>query len=307
MSLNTVCAFFFIDPITMLVLPPIAIIIGAYIAVRWWIRSDSKNNVAIKIGLVISLIIGVVSTLWFLYDINTSRSSTAGIGYIFLPFFIFSVCAATFLISWSIVTILRAIYIRSGETSQGKRWRWPVYVALGIVLLFGFWGYKVTARRLLLKKAYVTTSESELIELHNKAVIQEDVELLVKLVENPNTSEELIRQIYYAIPDSTFQYPGSMYSIVFWELAKNNKTPLDILELLSEKRPGVRVQIALNHNTPAVVLERLAEDKKSLVRTWVCANPNVTKDILVKLKNDPDEQVRSYADTNFRRRGFINE
>jgi len=304
MSLYTIFALFFRNPITILILPPIAVIIGIYVAVRWWIRSDSRNNIAIKIGLATSAIIGIGFTLWFLYAISTSRSSTACIGYIFLPFYIFLVCVATYLISWAIVTIVRALYIRSGEIREAKRKKWSVYVALGIIFLSGFWGVKVAARSLLLKKAYLTTTESESIELYNRAVAREDVDLLAKLVKNPNTSEKLIRQIYSAIPDSTFQYPGSRYSIVFFELAKNKKTPPDILESLSEKRPGVRVMIALNHNTPVVVLERLAEDKESLVRTWVSANPNVTKDILIKLKNDPDKLVRSYADTHFQRRGF---
>ncbi|MGA2916090.1 MAG: hypothetical protein ABSE89_08715 [Sedimentisphaerales bacterium] len=289
---------FLVGPNTYFIFPPIAIIVGIYIAVRWWIYSKLKNGIAIKTGIVTSAIIGIGFICWMLYVIRTSCSSTASIGYIFLPYYTFLVCAATYLISWAVATIILFFCVRTGKIQESKQKKWSIYVALIIIVLFGFWSFKVTARKLLLEKAYGVTSESELVKLYNKAVSREDIDLLAELVKNPNTSEKLLRQIYYSIPESTFKYPGSQYSPVFFQLAKNKKTPSDILEPLSEKREGERIFIATNPNTPIIVLERLSEDKNYMVRLDVCENPNVTREILIKLRNDPEKIVRNYANSH---------
>ena len=296
--------FFFLSPHMILILPPIAIIIGILAAAIWWVRSGSRNGIAIKTGILASGIIGLGFVLLSLYDIRTSHSSTAAIGYIFLPYCAFLVCAAAYLIGWSIAAIVLALCGLSGKTWNIKQKKWSVYVAVCIVALSGFWAFKTTARNLLLKKAYVATSDIELNTLYDKAASHKDIELLGNLVKNPSTSENLLRRIYSSIPDSTFKSPGSNYGRVFSELARNKKTPPDILASLSEKRPYERVPIATNPNTPLNVLEQLAEDKDSQVRTWLCENHNVTREILTKLKNDPDQTVRNHADSSFRRRGF---
>jgi hypothetical protein len=175
------------------------------------------------------------------------------------------VCAATYLISWTIATIVLAFCGRSGKTLNIKQKKWSVYVAVCVVTLSGFWAFKITARNLLLKKAYVSTSELELNTLYGKAVSHNDIELMANLVKNPNTSEDFLSQIYSSIPDSTLKYPGSNYSRVFLELARNKRTPPDILASLSEKRPNERVFIATNPNAPLNILEQLAGDKDSQV------------------------------------------
>lgn len=301
---------FFLGPNTILVVPPIAIIIGVLAAVIWWVRSGRRtrsrprNGIAIKTGILASGVIGLGFVLWSLYGISTSHSSTAAIGYLFLPYFTFLVCAATYLIGWSIATIVLAFRGRFWKTWDIKQKKWSVYVAVCIVALSGFWVFKVTTRDLLIKKTYVSTSDIELNALCDKAVSQQDIELMGNLVKNPNTSENLLRRIYSSIPDSTFKYPGSGYGCVFSELARNKKTPPDILASLSEKRSGERIFIATNPNTPLNTLEQLAEDKDSQVRTYLCENPRVTREILIKLKNDPDQNVRNYAGYGFKRRGF---
>lgn len=292
------------NPFVVFVFAPVAIIIGIFLAVFWWVRFGSRNAIAIKTGIVTSAIVGIAFTLWAFYAIRTSCSSTAAIGYLFLPYYIFLLCSAAYLIGWSIATIIRAFYVISHKTRQTSLRKWPVYIAMAVLVLFGLLAFNFSARKLLLKKAYVSASESELDALYDKAVSSKDIDLLAKLAKNPSTSQDLLRQIYSSIPASTFKYPGSNYSPVFAELARNKKTPSDILKSLSEKRAGERLFIAANPNTPADVLEQLARDKDSLVRTQLTTNPNVTKEILIELKNDPDKVVRSYANTYWQRRGF---
>jgi hypothetical protein len=131
--------FFLMNPMTMLILPPLAIIIGLSIAVIWWVHSGSKNGIAIKIGIVSSVIIGIGFVFLSLYDISTSNSSTACIEYIFLPYLIFLVCAETYLISWAVATIILFFCVRTGKIRESKQKKWSIYVALGIIILFGFW------------------------------------------------------------------------------------------------------------------------------------------------------------------------
>ena len=54
-----------------------------------------------------------------------------------------------------------------------------------------------------------------------------------------------------------------------------------------------RLAAAENQNSRPEVLERLAADADSEVRTQVALNPNCPPDVLARLAVDPDENVRT--------------
>jgi hypothetical protein len=130
---------FLFGPITVLILSPIAIIICIWIAAIWWTRFSSRDGIAIKTGILASGTIGAGFVLWSLYTIKTCHSSTAAIGYIFLPYWAFLACAAAYLLSWSIMTISLTCCRLAGKTCNIEQKKWSVYVAVCILVLFVFW------------------------------------------------------------------------------------------------------------------------------------------------------------------------
>jgi hypothetical protein len=94
------------EPFEIIILPLIILIAIICSAALWWIFSRSGRGTAIKIGLVSSVSIGLGFVILSLYDINTSKSSTAAIGYIFLPFATLLVCVGSYFVSWSITKII---------------------------------------------------------------------------------------------------------------------------------------------------------------------------------------------------------
>jgi hypothetical protein len=96
----------YMGPDGIVVLPPIILLVFLCSAVVWWIFSGHGRSRAIKKGLISSALIGLGFVFWSLYDINTSKSSTAAIDYIFLPFATLFVCVTGYLLSWLIAQII---------------------------------------------------------------------------------------------------------------------------------------------------------------------------------------------------------
>ena len=77
------------------------------------------------------------------------------------------------------------------------------------------------------------------------------------------------------------------------EVAMNTNTPPAVLkELAKDKNRGVRMEVAFNPNTPIEALKELAKDKDEGVRYWVAKNPNTFVKMLKELAKDKVRDVR---------------
>jgi len=103
-------------PVMFLILPPIAIVVGIYAAVRWWMGGKAKKSLAVKTGFLVSLVTGMGFVFRSLYVLEMSHSSTAGIGYLFLPYAVLLVCGATYLVVWSIMAVILFFCKRAGKS-----------------------------------------------------------------------------------------------------------------------------------------------------------------------------------------------
>ena len=284
----------------MLILPVVVLTAAVAVAVLWWRRSGRGQGLAVKIGLVVSVVVGIVFVYWGIFSIKTSKSSTAAVGYVFLPYLTAILCVLAYVVSWAIARIVLFFTRREGL----RQTRWTFYAAVCILIIFGVAGFRVTTRQMLLHKARTQVQAVDLKAICNAAIAARDIKLLTELASNSNASEEILLEIYSAIPDAEFGSLGSQYSPVFSALAKNHNTPPEIIKSLAERRENIRIIIALNPNTRAETLVLLSDDQNRLVRTWICRNPNITREILEKLKNDPDAMVREYAKSAWSRRGY---
>jgi len=106
---------------------------------------------------------------------------------------------------------------------------------------------------------------------------------LTLLAWHQNANEELLKKV---IQHDDFNAAASI------NIAKNKKTPISLLELLSKKNnPDIRQGVAQNECTPVHVLMQLAQDSSDRVRQDVCRNPATTGEVLAMMAQDHDRDV----------------
>jgi len=81
-------------------------------------------------------------------------------------------------------------------------------------------------------------------------------------------------------------------------VATNPSTPPNILEKLFSDEKIVRDGLSGNPSTPSKILKILASDSDKMVRMRLCENKNITKEILIALLDDEDEEVVKAAKIN---------
>jgi hypothetical protein len=206
--------------------------------------------------------------IWGYHATCTSRSSTAAIGFLFLPFESIVVAVAGVVVSWSVLYVTHFVIqringIRVGLTSV-------VCLTLAIAL-FAWTGYVVqnkVARHRLLSEAATGTDVVSLEGILASSIVSHDIEALSKLAKNPNTPiTDLVRLYDYCKPNiATFSPPE--YPILF-SVAQNPHTPSDILVILAAcRQSSIRYAVAINPSTPTPTLRKLAEDQDVLVTTY---------------------------------------
>lgn len=90
------------------------------------------------------------------------------------------------------------------------------------------------------------------------------------------------------------------------KVADNPKTPVSILELLSEDKGWIiRRAVARNLTTPTDILRRLSQDEVWLVRWGVAGNLNTPADILRRLSRGLQDDVWEAARENLTERGLV--
>ena len=181
-------------------------------------------------------------------------------------------------------------------------------IAAVTLVIIAISGYSVVVRQLLLARAQERTG-IYLPSIVQQAIATRDVEVLELAARNTQTPVSLMEELFaFGERDPTFREPSSTYSGVRYALAGNPNTPSELLAQLA-RRPGSTVErgnlhykIATNPNTPSNVLAGLANDPDELVRTWVCSNPRISAEVLLRLKNDMSARVRDSAEHFLRKR-----
>ena len=291
--------FFFI---AIVILPYVLLALVFLRGIRQAYISKSAARPLFLYPLVAAFIGTAAFVAWGQHDIFTSRSSTAAIGLIFLPFYSVGIALIGFLVSGSVIYILRFAFERIGGIAPRLTSLAPL-VASCLILSLTAWTIqnRVSRHRLLVSAKSDASSEAIL----HQAITAHDLEVLAAVAKNPNTSATDLLRIYETCKGQVGVANSREY-IVFMRLAGNPKTPPEVLSALSHRQESsLRVALGTNPNTPLEILPLLASDPNPSVRTWVTVNPNLSKELLLKLANDSDKVVRSYAESNLRHRGFI--
>ena len=289
--------FFFI---AIVILPYVLLAAALLRAIRWAYISEKAARPLFLYPLVGAFIITTAFVAWGQHDIFSSRSSTAAIGLIFLPFYSVIVALIGFLISGAVVYIFRFAIERVGCISHRLT---SIVPLIGSVLILSLAAFTlqthISRHRLLVSSKNEMPSKSVL----DQAIVAHDLDVLAAVAKNPNTSATDSLRIYAACNVQI----GAAYQkdyVVLYALAKNPKTPPDVLAtLLNCNESSIRVEIARNPSTPGEIVPTLVNDKEAMVRTWVTIHPAISKELLLKLAADNDKTVQGYAQSALRRTG----
>lgn len=287
------------------ILPYLVMAAGLILLLRWFAVRKAGPLILEAVALAPAVIAVVWSTIDMLHAIHTSRSSTAAIGYLVMPWAAASLGAVWYGIAWSVMALVRSGVRWSRPEGRTRRAITEAAVA-GVFLaaIAGGWYYIQSRIAGLAEAKDATVSDARLAELLDCALKREDVEMLAALADNPRAPETSLRRIFDLAQDRGATWSGEGY-VVFRDLARNPRTPSDILSGLAGRREStVRYMVAANPGTPEAVLDALSHDNDYLVRTSVCQNKLVTREILARLKTDKERVVREYAESAWGWRGF---
>ncbi len=288
----------------------IAIVILPYVllaaALVWMIRLAYISKKAARplflYPLVGTFIFTAAFVAWGHHEIATSRSSTAAIGWIFLPLYAVGIALVSFLVSGAVAYIFRFALERVACVSPRLTSIVPLIVSALILSLTVATIQSRISRHRLLVSAKSETSGGSLID---QALIDHDLQILAAVAKNPHTSEGSLLRIYDACRGQVGAAHSREYSVLF-ALSQNPKTPPSVLAAMSQcQESSIRAALGRNPSTPIEILPILANDKEASVRTWVTVHPMISKELLVKLADDGVKTVREYAQVNLQRRGMF--
>ena len=236
------------------------------------IRRAYRSNLPIRPFLLYPLISSFILTSWFMiwgyHAICTSRSSTAPIGFIFIPIYSIAVAVAGILISWSCLYVAYFVIERFRRNPLKNISIAFLAVAIVILALTGNAVQNKIVRDRLLDTATSGADVDSLEKILADATSSGDFEILAKLAKNRNTPVDDLVRIYDFCKPSINEFNPPEY-VVFFSLAQNPRTPPDILVTLAACRQStIRYAVAINPSTPTEILCRLAEDPDKLVRTY---------------------------------------
>jgi hypothetical protein len=294
--------------IGVLVLPYVLIVAGLVFLLRTAYRSGSPVRALFLYPLICSATATTGFIIWGHYAIATSRSSTAAVGYIFLPFYSVAVAGAGFLVSWSVMYIVRFTVERLGIISK-RITAIPLLIVAVLTLCTTalIARHRLVRQELLRAAASASTNPDRLEKILAGAFSSRDLPVLSLLAKNPSTPPADLIRIYDFSKHSVSEFNPPEY-VVFHSLAQNPRTPPDILVVLAAcPQMSIRVGVGMNPGTPTETLRKLSRDKENLVRSWMTSNPKIPKELLLQLANDPDQIVRNYAQSYLTYRGFDRE
>lgn len=251
----------------LLVLLPYSILAVSFVLlVRAIRRAAPSLRPFLLYPLVGSFVISMGATIWLHYGIIASRSSTAAVGYISLPFLSVSAAVAGFVVSGSCYCVVRFAVERLSRASSRSTPVEAFILALLILCLCVATVQGLVAQHMRLAAAAGSADPGSLQKMINRAVSSYDLEMLSRLAQNPNLCAADLARIYDICKHSVHGSNAPEYG-VFFSLAGNPHTPPDILAVLGKcEEVSIRSSVRRNPATPIETLHSLSKDPDPLVR-----------------------------------------
>ena len=278
------------------VLVPWAILVGGFTLL---LRAQRSRPEGFSSPTARSLAGSAIATLAFnvgaVVAIFSSSSSTAAIGFAFLPLYSFAVAAASWATVWSLLTLVELA--RSENLARGPRgWAAAAAAVLFLALLAAGSALAWQRQSVLKAASQSDTPAARLAEIAGEAFAGSDYEVLGRLATNAGVAPELVETLTaFCEKELGGARPVLCYAVLLG-LASHPAAPPELLTRLAvNPEVTIRTGVARNPHTPAENAETLASDPEPAVRLWVTTNPGLSRETLERLAADRDDGVRRYA------------
>ena len=124
--------------IGLILLPCVLMVMGFSSMIRDAYQSNSPTRPLCFYPLLCSLFVASGYMLWGFHAIVTSKSSTAGIGFFILPLYFLAVAVAGFVVSWSVLYVVRFVIERLGIIPSRITSIAPLTLAIMALVLAGY-------------------------------------------------------------------------------------------------------------------------------------------------------------------------
>ncbi len=262
---------------------------------------NSWPRFAFCYGFVFGAIGFVVSTLLMIAAINRSTSSTAAIGYIFMPFWALIYSIPAFITGFSIG------YLRKVWLSEIHKFTFPIIIA-GVVAVgtTGFCAHFFWNGILLSKKIHQISAMDtiELSQTLDHLDLGKNKYVLGAIAQNLQATPAILHQIAKTQDNELHRGMGSM----FFDLLGNNRKGLAVMRLVA-RHPNVAEEtleilagshdeyvladVASNKKLPEATLRKISDKGGYLIEWGISYNRKAPKDLLTKLSRSTNEDTRA--------------
>lgn len=277
-------------------------------------QSDAKADISIyqsnkaeiiRYGVIAAAIGFVLAAALTIISINRSTSSTAAIGYLFVPMISILWSIPFFAFGFSVG------YLRKWHSSLMRRFNVLVFLVLvASIVLF------LAGAKFAIEGIYMTNLVHE-IELMNDTELRNTIEkpfwgrnkfVLGAIAQNRSASSELLDKIARTDKKELYEKMWSVFDImgenrhglaVMRLVARHPNVLPETLEHLAKcSNNYVLGDVAINEKTSIATLIRLSQKKNYLLDWGLACNPSTPSNILSKLSTSDDMYTRNYVAGN---------
>ena len=266
---------------------------------------QSHKSAIVMHGIIAAGIGFIASSVMSIMSISRSTSSTAAIGYLFVPM--------TSLL-WSLPFFGFGIsigYLRKWHAQKARKITPPVVLAFGISAALFLAGTVFSAEGVYLSSLVhniQVMNDQELRDTFDRPFFGRNKFVLGSIAGNKNASGELLHTIGMIDDDDLYEKMWSVFDVmgenrhglaVMRLVARNKNAYPDTLEHLAKcSNDYVLGDVAGNEKTSVKTLVRLSKRKTYLVDWGLARNPETPPDILSELSQSESEYTRDPAALN---------
>jgi hypothetical protein len=238
--------------------------------------------------------------------IARSTSSTAAIGYIFLPFFALALFGLPFGVAGACFGYLRA------KRTAGELLLKPAPVFAGVILAAVALGgvYSVREGHFLSEQVHRVSqmNPSELQDMMSSPSLGKNKYILGAIAQNPHATPDILHEIATISDPELHERMGSMFDLlganrkglaVMRLVARHPNVRPDTLELLAKSTDDyVLSDVARNEKLSERTLRELSKKGGYLIEWGISANPKAPIEILARLAQSSDRVTRDNVARN---------
>lgn len=241
----------------------------------------------------------------FVAAISRSTSSTAAIGFLFIPVNVLPFGAVFYLFGYCLPDLLD--WIKGRNAPLGI----PAKLRVIVVIVLTLWaGVELTQGAQLVRTvAHITKADvSEIDAFLRDSNFKNNRFALGAVAVNPNTTTAQLDHIARLPDPALHRRMGSLWPVmpgngkglsVMRLVARHKNVSVSALQLLAKSSdPYVLGDVAANAKTPVAIIRQLENNQEQMVRWGLAANPATPPDMLQKLAQDENEFTRERVANN---------